>query len=272
MIFLAISATLFVAAMRLISGQQRRAEFSYGVQEFSSELRDMINDVSTGYYEYNRNFSCRATGSSDATNPGPILITSVAAEQGTNQDCIFIGRVIQFAPSDAGGSANTFYRVYTVAGRRTVTDGTIPREVVTLKEAKPQALSPRSTAPGIPDLTSTHAIPNGLIVKWVHVNGASVGAVGFFTNFAKYDANSNLLETEARNVDVIPIDGTVLGQTKATAADKISTNPDTWTANPPNGIQVCLENGGGDGHVIIDIASNQRALAADLDIRGRGCP
>ncbi len=50
MIFLAVSSLMFISAMILINGRQSRAEFIQAVRVFEANLRDVANDVSTGYY------------------------------------------------------------------------------------------------------------------------------------------------------------------------------------------------------------------------------
>jgi hypothetical protein len=292
MIFLAVSAALFIAAVRLIGTQQRRAEFTYGIQEFSSQMRDVVNDVSTGYYDYRGNLSCTA----NATGP-PILAGGGAkSTQGENEGCIFIGRVIQFAPDDYGADFEG-YRIFTVAGRRVVEVGGSRKETTNLMESRTVPLAQKYGA----DATRNHVIPNGIRVRWVRYNtaqgvspqlGINVRSVGFFTNFAQYNEfNPDLLETTARNVDVLPITANGLGpaglineKDQAHAADEIYAmtdgSPSTVsdkavidnTLNPAGGVTVCLESGYGDLYVLLNLGGNLRQLTSDINIQGGKCP
>lgn len=253
MIFLGVSAALFISAMNLVGGQQAKAEFNYGIQEFSAQIRDIINDVSTGYYPYNPGTTCFATGTASA--------------QGTNSGCIFIGRVIQFAPDDIPGNPpREGIRVFTVAGRRQVTVGGTTRDVFNLAESETRPLNE------VEDIR----IPNGIQIEWVRVGGAggtNVGAVGYFTNFTKYqDESMSLLESGARNVDAIPINGTAIIRSQAATATAIRTNAPSSTPNPNQGVTVCLESAGEDFYVLLNLGGKLGQLLNDIQILGGECP
>lgn len=255
MIFLVVSAALFISAMALVGGQQAKAEFNYGIQEFSAQIRDIVNDVSTGYYPYNPGTTCFATGSSSA--------------QGTNSGCIFIGRVIQFAPNDIPSNpAREGIRIFTVSGRRQITTSGVTRDVFSLAESETRPL----------DQVEDVRIPNGMQIEWVRIGGAggtNVGAVGYFTNFTKYqDESQSLLESESRNVNVIPIQigGSEILRSQANAVNAIRTNAPLATPNPPQGITLCLESAGEDFYVLLNLGGNLNQLSNDIQILGGECP
>lgn len=253
MIFLGVSAALFISAMALVGGQQAKAEFNYGIQEFSAQIRDIVNDVSTGYYPYSPGTTCFATGSSSA--------------QGTNSGCIFIGRVIQFAPNDIPSNPpREGIRIFTVTGRRQVTTGGITRDVFNLAESETRPLNQ------VEDVR----IPNGMQIEWVRiggVGGTNVGSVGYFTNFTKYqDESKSLLESESRNVNVVPINGTSIIQSQLAASTAIRNNAPTSTPNPDQGITVCMESAGEDFYVMLNLGGNLNQLSNDLQILGGECP
>jgi hypothetical protein len=262
MIFLVVSAMLFAAASRIIGGAQRRAEFNVGIRQFQGQIRDIINDVSTGYYPYRSNVGCRVSGGA--------LDFSVAGDQGTNSDCIFIGRVIQFAPNDTPGPDDESLRILTVAGRRQITVAGQGRDVTSLEQSM--------TEPII-NANEEMVIPNGIEVKWVRYNGMSdVGAVGLFTNFTKYNNNTGVLESSARNVNVIPVPGTLINQSEGEvvadirAMAALDATPGGLVKDPTGGVTVCLESGTGDMFVLLSIGGNLSQLTSDIEIQAGDCP
>lgn len=127
MIFLVVSAGLLVAVLGLISGQQQRTRFVTGVNDFESQIQDMINDVEIGYYP-----------------------ADSVESAGTNSGRIFIGKAIQFHRNTATNEISV-YREMTIEGNSTI--GTPPRDVSSLGEALPRA---------VPGLEVEHQLVNGV--------------------------------------------------------------------------------------------------------------
>jgi len=267
LIFLAVSGLLSAVAFAMVAGKQQQAEFDYGVRDFASRIQDIVNDVSTGFYENPGGFNCTA----EPTGGEPTFSTTPPiTEQGKNEKCIFIGRVIQFAPSDTPdpNDSKKSYRVFSVAGRRLAEGET--RDVVELTEAMPVALSPSSSRPNNPDLTSIYVNPYGITTEWIRYVpqsiGVKVGAIGFFTNF---DSN-NQLESDARNVNVIPIINTGLEQTMLAMAESIKTANEIHE-NPPEGLIICLDSSNKRNHALLTIGGNLRQLTTNLEIKADVC-
>jgi hypothetical protein len=264
MIFLAVSALLFAAAIKTISGQQQRAEFNVGIREFQSRVNDIINDVSTGFYPYRSGLGCRVVG-------GTIRF-DVSQDQGTSSDCIFIGKVIQFGPNDVTAGREKI-RIFSVAGRRQATSGGTTHDSFGLTDSGSEPIT---------GATDVITIPNGIRVDWVRYNnsggspitaGTPTGAVGFFTNFTKYsDTNASTLETAARNVNVLPFNGFSLDRPEGDAITAIR-NSATSIQNPSGGITACLSTGVNTRlHVFVNIGGNLRQLTNDIEILGGPCP
>jgi len=270
LIFLAVSGLLSAMAFVMVAGQQQRAEFNYGVRDFANRIQDIVNDVSAGFYEKTANFTCTA-----GSQGPPFIVSSDDDKQGTNNECIFIGKVIQFAPSDVDEpEPDMSYRVFTVAGRRLIENG--KEEVGDLKQTQPTTSTPSSADPNAVDLTSVHTNPYGLTVKWVMAaptaGYADFGAVGFFTNFAGY--NNNLLESGARNVDVVAITNSELRQTRNETVELIRDLKDEDRiplTNPASGVRICLESSGGNDYAILKIGGNLRQLVSDLEFGAGTC-
>jgi hypothetical protein len=101
MIFLTVSALLFISAMRLVGGQQGRTEFSHGVREAESVLQDASNDIADGYYSNRTSTSARLTCAVNPASPYLLTLgTSATDSQGANAGCVLVGKAIQFGPSD----------------------------------------------------------------------------------------------------------------------------------------------------------------------------
>ncbi len=105
LIFLAVSAVLFASTMALLSGRQQRVHFTNVVRDFETKLTDVANDVSNGYYQSAGNVTC-----DNALTIG----VSASKTQGTNNECIMLGRVIKFG-YDTGGER---FGIYSLVGRR----------------------------------------------------------------------------------------------------------------------------------------------------------
>src|SRR5690242_788053 len=108
MIFLAISGLMFVIATSFLSGRQASAEFRQSMEDINANLSQIINDVGNGYYPTNNSFKCTTTGQT-------LDFSSTATTQGSNTGCVFMGKIVQFAPS---GTDRATYRVYSIAGRQ----------------------------------------------------------------------------------------------------------------------------------------------------------
>lgn len=128
---LTISAAVFISAVATFTRQNNRTQFTESVNNFAQDIQDVLNDVETGYYPVAGNFGCRVSGANPPSVP-PIGST----EQGKNDQCIFIGRAVQFAASGNLGQAD----IYTIVGRRT-TASTPPKPTANIDEARPTTLS-----------------------------------------------------------------------------------------------------------------------------------
>ena len=129
MIVLTISTVIFATAVLAYSQQNRRAQFSESVQTFALNIQDLLNDVDTGYYPSDNSFGCTANISGQPNISG-------SAEQGTNSGCIFVGKAIQFAPTDEPSS----FLIHTIVGRRLV-EGSTTKSVAKLDDAKTRPLN-----------------------------------------------------------------------------------------------------------------------------------
>jgi type II secretory pathway pseudopilin PulG len=262
LIVLAVTGALLVSAIVLVGGQSRKTEFSQAIHDIESQISDTINDVTTGFYPTADNFSCSSTGS------GPSL-SSVDAEQGTNEDCIFVGKVMQFG---VAGSDGENYNIYSVAGQRQSGN----KEAQSLDETQPTAIAPTSSSPvDFPNVTENKSLQYGLTAsKMYYLNSntlTNIGAVGFFSTFAGYDSQNNLT-SGTPTVNLIPIPNTNLNDTAITTAERINALTDAALKNPSGGVIVCFQSGGTNEHGLLTLGSVNRQLTTKLEILAGTCP
>lgn len=269
MIFLAVSGGLFVSAALVMSGQQQRTQFSQAIREVDSQIQDVLNDVTTGYYTNTGDFSCSATPDSSAPYQAPDIVPG-SNSQGANKGCIFIGRVIQFAPSgtDKGG-----LNMYNLVGRQKIGPLGSETEVETLTETVPTVIAPTPSNGSIPPAIDSKRLSYGLRVEWVRYTEAGVteaiGAVGFISSLGKYDSGN--LVSGAQSVDLVPIKYSTLDQDSLSAAAVINDNASSSPLNPDGGVTICFNSGGTDQHGIITIGSSGRQLSTELVIKQGSC-
>lgn len=257
MIFLAVSGGLLAMAILVFSGQQGRTQFATGAREIESRVRDVINDVSTGYYARSSSFDCTAGAAGPQIAPGGTF-------QGQNDDCIFLGRVIHF---DVGGNGNQ-YNIYSVAGLRQVQSGPDSEQDVTdFDEAQPTAS---------PLLAESLTLPAGISAERIQVNGTThVDAVGFMTTLGSYSPGNATLEPGSLSVDVLPIIGGGAGNTnQASMIGDINDIDESYAdanRNPANGVVICFQSGGSNQHAILTIGGSGRQLTTEMVIGEGSC-
>jgi hypothetical protein len=254
MIFLAVSGAMFLSAMLFMGGQQRKNELATGIRDVQSQLIDIMNDVSTGFYNNSGTFQCQASGSS-----GKPTITAGSGEQGTNAGCTFVGKVIQFAPSDAGYGESTA-QLYTLVGRRQT--GTPGVDVRTIGEADPTILGQSD---------ATVVLPYGIKIKRITYTGGSgtAGSLAFVSRFAQNSGSGGITGTQ--DIDLIPVSGTILGQLISEGKNQIETVLATSSRNPASGVSLCFDSGGTDQHADLLIGGPGRQISTQLTISSGGC-
>lgn len=264
MIVLTVTSALLISALAVISGQQQKTEFSQAIRDIESQLRDTINDVSTGFYNNTGNFTCSSSGG------GPLLAEG-ANNQGKNEDCIFIGRAVQFAVNGTNGEG---FNIYDIVGQRQISVASGEQNSADLDDAKPKAIAPdeaNCSEATYPNSTDSKTLSYGLSVKSMNYTSGGtttpIGAVGFISSLSQ---NGNL-ESGSQIVNLYPISGTVLGNSACEAVDEINKTSYYTLANPDGGVKICFKSGGTDQNGVITIGSNGRELSVDLAISEGNC-
>ncbi len=226
LIVIAVSAAMFFTAIIAFNGRQQEVQFTQAVRDFDSRLIDLTNDVSTGFFNNDGNQAC--TVISDV-----IQFVGSPDEQGSNDDCVFIGKVLQFRPGSGPPGEYDEMNVITVVGKRKATSGELSNSLV---DSAPKAA---------PNSVETIALDWGLRVTKVFVTDSSgantnIGAVGLFTAFTTFAAEENAVISNNQQVRHMGIAGSTFGMT---ADDSGVFTPIANIASEPNGdaVTICLQ-------------------------------
>ena len=178
LIVLAVSGLLFVMAANFISGRQGKTAFNQGVNEMTSRLQGMVNDVSDGNYS-DLPASCAFNGTNTVTNSG-----GAGPPHGENPQCVFLGKLIHFT----GKIPTHTYEILSVAGGRLDTAG---KPIVNLNG--PNNADPKVLADYV---IIKSDVPQQLEVKKVLVNDGSGNvesyAFGFFQTQGSFDSKGRV--------------------------------------------------------------------------------
>lgn len=294
LIFLAVSAAMFVAAMTFLNGQQSKAEFSQSVHDFESSLQSIANNVSNGYYAdvtgSGGKLNCTVVGG--AINFG----NDVSGDtQGAHQDCIYAGQAVQFGPADHGMAAGAGYTLLTIAGKRVDVSN---QPVSDIKSAGLAAAS--DTQLGWPDATTSNPFEYGVTVGCVFYATTAViidtskqpckpapagslpsGAINFDTlsfvsTFQGTDVDNTGVHSGNVQVDLlVPTTPAVVGRSSHDAATLIDSYsnavPQNWLTNPAGGVYICLDSGGSSQYGLIKLGGNTSRFTTSTIIGAGGC-
>jgi prepilin-type N-terminal cleavage/methylation domain-containing protein len=262
LIVLAVTAFIFVMAAWQISGRQNRTAFEVAIREVHSQIQKVVNEVSSGFYPSFNNISCLGTPT------GPSITLAAGSEQGVNQDCIAMGKVIQFR---VAGTDPEQFRVYTIAGLRLNPDDNTESD--SPADARPKVIAPSSSNPNVPDNSVRETLQSGTTthsVVWGAGAGTAVGAIAFSQSMGSF-GSSGVLQSGAHRVEVAAVDTTTLNMTSQVAAEAINSNWASSTFNPADGIRICFNSGTTDQSGLVTIGSKGRDLSVSLDVRSSPC-
>lgn len=263
MIVLAITGLLFASAVILINGRQRKTEFAVGVRQIQQSFQQIVNETESGYFPGNANFSCNINPSG-----GLSITTSGAREQGSNGDCIFVGKTIVVS-----GVHNDSLRVYTMAGRRLVSG----RDVEQLHEAQPTVIATSTNNPAAPNLINEIRLTNGLTFRGARIGSTHIAAdnVGGLT-IASTLANFNKTDTGQSGTQNFVLyragDGTSWTKNANTQMEADAINSSNWAGARIGSAELCFESAGTNQSGLITIGGNAGGVGVALDIKtGKTC-
>ncbi len=252
MLVIVVSGALLVSALSTIQQNKRHVEFSQSVRDLESQLNDVINDIPTGYFLSNTNLRCRVTG-----NNRPQISNASGSSLGSNNDCIYVGKVLQFLPN--GNNARLY--IYNLAGRRRTPSG---NTATTLTDAKPVAVYTPTL-----DTIKSYRLQNGLTIKKVFNadDGTTYGSLGIISNISG-TTNTTGESNKVGGLAMTPFSGA----NKSTTVARVNTLSDTNFDIATKGIVICLINGynekgsitvGANGSPSLKLATTDYDLGCD---------
>ncbi|HEV7454321.1 MAG TPA: prepilin-type N-terminal cleavage/methylation domain-containing protein [Candidatus Saccharimonadales bacterium] len=269
MIVLAVTGLLFVSAAAMISGKENQTAFDQSIRQIQSQIQQVVNEVSVGFYPNLGNIQCNGAG-------GTVALTKAAGTaQGANAGCVFIGKAMQF---QVGNASPEQFNVYSIAGLQK--GGAGASESSSLSEAKPKVIAPSSAETTLPDSSTTDTLQNGLTTARMYYNNGAgdkdIGIVVFANGLAQFSATNGALLSGAQEVSLLAIDDnnvkSKLGMDKTSGVDIINSKLSTLTPSATMGVYLCFASGGTDQSGLITIGSNGRQLAVNLAIKsGKVC-
>lgn len=270
MVVLVVTGALFASAATLISGRQNKTQFTIAINDTKAQMQQFISDVSTGFYPSTNDINC----SLDAATSTP-KFTAGTNTQGTNQDCTFMGKAVEFGVTST--TPEQFW-VFSLAGLRQKTVAGVSSDVQTIAEASPKVMAVNLANPN-GSATAQRNLQNGLTTgKMTYTNAGvtkDIVAIAFVSDLGQ---NSTGLVSGAQAVNIVPIVSTggqsVPNTSPASTATSINANIATAPVNPDGGVSVCFVSGTTNQTGILTIGgSNQRQNSVTLSIRStKTCP
>jgi type II secretory pathway pseudopilin PulG len=251
MIALAVSMALFVSAVALINGKQNVTAFNQAIRAIETQMQQVISDVGSGFYENDGSISCTESG-------GAVRLTKSAVgstEQGTNEDCLFVGKVVQFSVGTADPEK---YNVYTVAGLRGSSSN--PLDTLTSSKARLVAYGNGDNVSTMPDVFQSRILQYGLTVSSKTYAGSSM-AVGFTSSLGSLGTEDN-----SQRVNMLNIAGVNRTESKEAGVQIINSNLKTATVNNSNGFQICFNSGGTNQSGLMTLGGSDRQGSVDMKI------
>lgn len=123
MIVLASTGALLLIAMTVIGGQVASTNFQTGTRSFATQLQNIANQVTSGQYTYDNSISCYV----DSQTPPKVQIDGNGnVNQGSNQECVFLGKNIYIGPTPS----NMIYSYIVAAPSNNATISTSDKIIV----------------------------------------------------------------------------------------------------------------------------------------------
>lgn len=273
LIVLAVTSAILISALSLVGRSQNRTQFSQAINDINSQISSVANNVANGYY------ASTVAGKTCSAGTGPTATPKFAngvGSLGTNDECIYLGRVIQFTDGEN-------YYFHNIVGRRLA--GAPAKEVATMAEARPQIIEPAGAVNSdYPETSEQKILQGGLRIGYMGFQiGAAwhkTSAVAFMGSLASSAANATDLQSGAQSVDTAPAyfspplgydnsANSKIGFIQKFDSDFASLYDNA--KNPDSGIVICFDSGTTSQRAIITVGGNQRSGTTALTIQSGKC-
>lgn len=266
LIFVAVSSLIFIYTMAAIGGKQQEVQFSQSTREFEAKIRDVINDVSTGYYPSNEKISCQVVA-------GVVqIINSDNQKLGTNNLCIYAGKAIQFKPD----GKEDLIRIYALAGRRYQDDKLTPSS--TIAAASPKAVARPGDLAFVGSVYEYNLLYGLKVIKVI--NPISDTVVKNYGTIAVMSSFGTTGVSDAQATQIGGISGSQLDQNETEAVNIINQLTDDVAKklnngylekNTKEGFIICLQSQDGNKASLTVGAGASGGTTLDLDNYNRAC-
>lgn len=257
MIFLTISAMIFVTAQLTFRGQQGRTQFQQGMHDTVSKVQQLVGQVGSGIFPGQSIYSCATSNST-----GRAALSS-GGSVGSNQDCIFLGSALQVVTGKGD------IHIYTVLGNRSVTSGTQSQPAVTLSQALPEPAVSNGA-----NLTATYPTPWATVLSSKVTNAAGTVSdstlVGFYNSLQAGYFNSgssggqaiiakgyNFSSNDSASVNSAPV-VSCLEELSASGVDCTNTPQITTWA-------ICFQSTGSSRRALLTVSSTPAGITSDIN-------
>ena len=120
LIFVTIAGALLTSTVAILYNRQRTIEFNQSVRQFELEVNDLINDIATGNFPVVNGVACQQNIGTNEL----IFVEDTEATPGSNRDCIFMGKVIQFGlETNQPPTPDDSYGIHTLLGSSALQQG-----------------------------------------------------------------------------------------------------------------------------------------------------
>jgi len=250
MFVLAISMTIGITALIMLSRDIGEDNFSTAANNFSQKIQEDMVDATSGYYNYSK-LTC-------TPNPlgGSITVSApTTSTQGTNFGCVSLGAAIQFFPYQNNDPEPNRYVIVPVDGSQYY-NGNV---ALTVDDSGPVPLEPPYTGTGdggigdsAPDLSQTENLEQSLTIDSVKACDASDASCtpSTYVNtgvIAFLDGDGGSLASgsgETLNSGSLPttlyyVKDTYIGEPQTSAAQEINAG----NLAPAKSVQICITDG-----------------------------
>ena len=265
MLFLAISSFMFVIAANFVNGKQQTAEFRQSMNDITTQMRGVIEDVSNGRYTTNDQFSCTASAG------GLNVVAGATKTQGSNKGCVYMGKVLRFNKDSSS------YSVITVLGRQfasgtgsaftTQFGRSLPEDAYQLAPAaliETRSLQWGNTVTKIID--DSESTDGGNLAGCPKNNQA---AIGFFGSFGKYTGVD--VQSGAQSVVVTCVPTTNLNASNDDFRDSIANQLRSSSVHGRTNFKICFNSGTGQVGSVMVGGKNGQQVSVRMQIGDQQC-
>lgn len=250
LIVMAVSGSMFIAVVALISGKQGASQFQLAINDVTQQLQQTIGYVSNGYFSTS-NVSCAVGGPA-----GKPLLTQGSGTIGTSSACLLLGDVIEF---NRAPNPDQFI-VYPMVGLRLAAGTATP--ATTFKDANPIAVA-TGNAPynNVPDASVATGLMNGLSLAGASLNLPAFAILATPSSISGATGGAS----GAQQVGLYSVNGT--NATTAPSSNLTQINNYTNYASVTS-VSICLASGTTNQSGLITIGGSSRLLTVVLAIKG----